>query len=111
MIENVAKARAAGRDHENPFGGSTTLGWQPTCAHAAEPVPCLVLDPFSGLATTGLAALKQGRRFVGIELSAEYIRMAHERAARIYPLLVGDTFLARLGAHDAIKEEILERLP
>ena len=33
----------------------------------------VVLDPFSGSGTTGLAATKHGRRYVGIDLSADYL--------------------------------------
>lgn len=40
-----------------------------------------VLDPFSGAATTGLAALQLGRRYVGIELNPEYNRLARSRLA------------------------------
>ncbi len=36
----------------------------------------LVLDPFAGSCTTGMAALKLGRRFVGIDLSATYLGLA-----------------------------------
>ncbi|HEX7105805.1 MAG TPA: site-specific DNA-methyltransferase [Acidothermaceae bacterium] len=35
-----------------------------------------VLDPFSGSGTTGLAATKHGRRYVGIDLSAEYLNLS-----------------------------------
>lgn len=38
-----------------------------------------VLDPFCGTATTMLAALKTGRNSVGIEIDAEYFKMAEER--------------------------------
>ena len=33
----------------------------------------VVLDPFSGSATTGVVALRHGRKYIGIDLSAEYI--------------------------------------
>jgi DNA modification methylase len=57
-----------------------TVGWRPTCPCAAgAPVPCVVLDPFAGVATTGLVALELGRRFLGIELNPEYIALARER--------------------------------
>ena len=39
----------------------------------------LVLDPFTGSGTTGIAALKQGCRFVGIEQSEEYCEIARRR--------------------------------
>jgi len=39
----------------------------------------LVLDPFAGAGTVGLVALKLRRRFVGIELNAEYVQMIHSR--------------------------------
>jgi site-specific DNA-methyltransferase (adenine-specific) len=39
----------------------------------------LVYDPFTGSGTTGLAAKKLGRKFIGSEISADYARMATER--------------------------------
>lgn len=39
----------------------------------------LVLDPFLGSGTTGLVALGEGRRFVGIELNPDYIAIAESR--------------------------------
>lgn len=39
----------------------------------------IVLDPFAGSATTGIACLLQGRRFVGCELSPEYHAIGLER--------------------------------
>ena len=38
-----------------------------------------ILDPFMGTATTGIASLKNGRKFIGIELSPEYFEMAKNR--------------------------------
>lgn len=38
-----------------------------------------ILDPFAGSGTTGIAALKQGCRFVGIEQSEEYCEIARRR--------------------------------
>lgn len=45
------------------------------------PTDGLVLDPFTGSGTTGVAAVLEGRRFVGCELSAEYAAIARARIA------------------------------
>jgi len=39
----------------------------------------VVLDPFMGSGSTGLAAMKEGFDFIGIELSADYIKIAEAR--------------------------------
>lgn len=39
----------------------------------------LVLDPFCGSATTGVACLRLGRRFVGIEKDPKYFKVAMDR--------------------------------
>jgi len=44
----------------------------------------LILDPFCGSGTTGIAALNLHRRFLGVELNPEYVRIAE---ARIKPIL------------------------
>jgi site-specific DNA-methyltransferase (adenine-specific) len=46
-----------------------------TCSHENE----IVLDPFSGSASTLIVAKKLGRRCLGFELSPEYVRLATER--------------------------------
>ena len=43
----------------------------------------LVLDPFAGSGSTGVAALLEGRRFLGIEREAEYVRIARDRLAAL----------------------------
>lgn len=40
---------------------------------------CLVLDPFAGIGTTGQTARQLGARFVGIDLSSDYLNHAAER--------------------------------
>jgi site-specific DNA-methyltransferase (adenine-specific) len=39
----------------------------------------VVLDPFAGSGTTGVAALKLGRDFIGIDISSEFCNQAIER--------------------------------
>ncbi|HEY2149034.1 MAG TPA: site-specific DNA-methyltransferase, partial [Pirellulales bacterium] len=46
-----------------------------------------VVDPFSGSATTLAVAKKLGRRFVGFDLSKEYVKLGKKRLAAIH---VGD---------------------
>lgn len=41
----------------------------------------LVLDPYTGSGTTGVAALRLGRRFIGIEKNPRYFELACERLA------------------------------
>ena len=36
----------------------------------------LVLDPFAGSGTTGIAALAEGRRFIGFDKTPEYVELA-----------------------------------
>lgn len=42
----------------------------------------ILLDPFLGSGSTGMAALDEGFRFVGIDLEAHYIEIARRRIAR-----------------------------
>lgn len=39
----------------------------------------IILDPFMGSGTTAVSALKLGRRFVGVDISADYCRVAQHR--------------------------------
>lgn len=43
----------------------------------------VILDPFMGSGTTGIAALKAGREFHGIEIEPTYFEMARQRIAAI----------------------------
>lgn len=43
----------------------------------------LVLDPFMGSATTGVAALKHNRKFVGIEKEKEFVELAEKRLSAV----------------------------
>jgi DNA modification methylase len=63
-----------------------TVGWNPTCDHPEQTVPCTVLDPFCGSGTVGVVALRLGRSFIGIELNPQYAEMARGRIADDAPL-------------------------
>lgn len=55
------------------------------------PPHALILDPFAGSGSTAVAALKSGRRFLGIEMQPEIAAVAESR-------LQGEAGLLRLGA-------------
>lgn len=52
------------------------------CILAGCPKGGIVLDCFNGAATTGVVALKNHRRYLGIELNPEYIKISEERIAK-----------------------------
>lgn len=39
----------------------------------------LVLDPFNGSGTTGIACMRNGRRYIGIEINDEYLELSKNR--------------------------------
>lgn len=90
----------AGRQHDNrhPRGKNPGDVWHLSTrplreAHFAAfpvdiPLRCIaagcrpggtVLDPFSGAATTGLAAIRLGRRYIGVDLNPNYTAIARRR--------------------------------
>ena len=100
MVENVARARAKGADHDSPFGGTRNKRsvWTintapfPEAHFATFPedlvTPCIlagarhgdtVLDPFSGAATVAVVARRNQCKFIGIELNPEYCEMSARR--------------------------------
>ena len=49
------------------------------CILAGCPDGGTVLDPFSGSGTTGVVALKNGKKYIGIELNPEYVKLSEDR--------------------------------
>lgn len=50
----------------------------------------VVLDPFMGMGTTGVACAQTGRGFIGIELSPKYYRLAVKRIKETYQQTIMD---------------------
>jgi len=50
----------------------------------------LILDPFFGVGTTGAAAKRLGRRFIGLEREPQYVALARERIAKVIPIAPDD---------------------
>ncbi len=74
------------RKQEKRFGRHPTqkpLELLMRIVRAASPEGALVLDPFSGSGTTGIACALLGRRFIGIELNPEYLEIARARYLHI----------------------------
>jgi DNA modification methylase len=42
----------------------------------------VILDPFIGSGTTGVAAVKNCRSFIGFDISPEYVDIANERVEK-----------------------------
>lgn len=65
-----------------PFPGAHFATMPPALAERCIQAGCkpggTVLDPFSGSGTTGLAAAKHGRRYVGIDLNEGYLKLSLE---------------------------------
>lgn len=82
-VQNTDAKRDRSVGNRNGKGDSTldgkpseveTIGWERQCnCDTTELVPCVVLDPFMGAATTAIVSLGLGRRVWGIELSKKYI--------------------------------------
>lgn len=52
------------------------------CILSGCPADGIVLDPFIGSGTTAIAALMEGRNYIGIDLNLEYCDLARERIAK-----------------------------
>jgi DNA modification methylase len=63
------------------------------CVLAGCPDGGTVLDPFSGSGTTGVVALNNQKKYIGIELNPEYATISHERIKEQVP----NTLVEHLG--------------
>lgn len=65
-----------------PFPGSHFAVFPPEIPRRAIVAGCkpggTVLDPFSGSGTTGLMASESGRKYIGIDISADYLKLSLE---------------------------------
>lgn len=68
---------------------SVTVGWS-TCGHRKSWENGIVLDPFCGSGTTGEAALKLGRSFIGVDLYDNFLNMTKERCEKTIAYLTNN---------------------
>ena len=67
---------------EKTFGKHPTqkpLALLERCILAASNVGDLIFDPFMGSGTTGVAAIKNGRKFCGCEMKQDFFELAEKR--------------------------------
>jgi DNA modification methylase len=69
-------------DHPSPFPEEVPR----RCILLSCPEGGTVLDPFSGSATTGLAALANGRNYIGIDIQAAFLSLAEARLRKLATL-------------------------
>lgn len=74
-IPNVKANHIEKTDHpcQYPVALATRL------VRALSPVSGIVFDPFAGVASAGVAAVLENRRFLGAELNRDYINIANDR--------------------------------
>lgn len=76
-----AKASRSERGEGNNHPTVKPLALMRWCVTLVAPPDSVVLDPFMGSGSTGIAALQCGCRFVGIEREPEYMAIAERRIA------------------------------
>jgi DNA modification methylase len=67
-----------------------------------------ILDPFMGSGTTGVACVKMGRKFIGIELDPDYFEIACQRIRDAYAQ--PDMFLEAVNDNKPKQENLLDKL-
>ena len=91
-----------------PYKGGHFAAYPPklaeTCILAGCPAGGVVLDPFFGSGTTGLAAKSLDRRYIGIELNAEYCALAGARIGGGNTLKPRDKITQKMTRDGAIAE-------
>ena len=101
QMQTVWKFGAAGRA-EKKHGKHPTqkpLALIDRCLRASTNPGDVVLDPFTGSGSTGVAAISLGRSFIGIESVEEYVEMAAKR--------LGEVVTAR----DAMNQDVADSPP
>lgn len=63
----------------NGHGAEFPLSLPARCIALTSKPDDLVLDPFLGSGTSALAAMEQGRRFIGFDISEQYVGLAQHR--------------------------------
>ena len=87
QMKTVWRFTTAGKS-EKRFGKHPTqkpIALIDRCIRASTNPGDLVLDPFAGTASAGVAALRVGRRFIGVEMDKNYAEIGEKRLSEICP--------------------------
>ena len=79
-VIRTARVTAADREHQT----QKPIDLMETLVRVACPLGATVLDPFMGSGSTGVGAVRIGRRFIGIERSQEHFDTACRRIEEAY---------------------------
>lgn len=75
-LKDILSFNSAKRETEHPAEKPTQLM---SCIISEVPQAKTIIDPFMGSGTTGVACVRNGRKFIGIELNEKYFDMACRR--------------------------------
>lgn len=82
LCSNVWKV---GTEHDRTHPAPFPLEIPSRCIRLSTWLGDTIVDPFSGSGTTGVAAVQNGRNYVGIELNPAYVAMSERRLANTQP--------------------------
>jgi hypothetical protein len=75
----IAKTKGKANSMSSLLANDQSVRTCPKCGEALKLGPSIILDPFAGSGSTGVAAFKNGYKFIGIEMSEEYVAIAEKR--------------------------------
>lgn len=103
-VWDIANEKIAGMQHRSRFPEELPR----RCIEASNIGPgCVVLDPFSGSGTTGVAAIKAGATYIGFEIDPEQARASQARL----DALMSDGLEGRSAYGLHVGEQVLALLP
>lgn len=78
-IISIKNYKEKGKDGKNIHDTQKPLELMEVLINNSTQVGEMVLDPFMGIGTTGIAALKNNRKFIGIEIDEKYFEIAQSK--------------------------------
>jgi DNA modification methylase len=82
VIRGTTAASTDANEHPSP----KPLSFMRKLINHVAPSPAdVILDPFMGSGTTGVAAIQLGHKFIGIEMNGDYLAIAKRRIAQASP--------------------------